>query len=70
MVVDSLPETVFRAKGLVDFADPEETMLFQYVCGRYELSGFPARGAAERFLTLIGRDEAPDIRALAEALNG
>ncbi len=69
-VVDSLPETVFRAKGLVDFADPEETMLFQYVCGRYELSGFPARGAAERFLTLIGRDEAPDIRALAEALNG
>jgi G3E family GTPase len=69
-VVESLPETVFRAKGLVDFADPGETMLFQYVCGRYELSGFPARGTGERFLTLIGRDEAPDIRALEEALYG
>ncbi len=69
-VVDSLPETVFRAKGLVDFTDPGETMLFQYVCGRYELSGFPAGGPGERFLTLIGRDEAPDVRELTEALNG
>jgi len=45
-------------------------MLFQYVCGRYELSGFPARGTAERFLTLIGRDEAPDALALAKTLYG
>jgi len=57
--VASLPPSVFRAKGLVDFTDSGETMLFQYVCGRFELSVFPKRGVRERFLTLIGRGSDP-----------
>ena len=62
--VASLPETVFRVKGLVDFTDSDETMLFQYVCGRFELSVFPSRGIDGRFLTFIGRGDEPDARAL------
>jgi G3E family GTPase len=68
--VESLPASVFRAKGLVDFGDSGETMLFQYVCGRYELSEFPKRGAAERFLTFIGKEDVPSAEELMKALYG
>ncbi|MBE0568296.1 MAG: GTP-binding protein [Deltaproteobacteria bacterium] len=67
--VASLPETVFRVKGLVDFTDSGGTMLFQYVCGRFELSVFPKRGVEQRFLTFIGRGNEPDARELLEALS-
>ena len=67
--VASLPETVFRVKGLVDFTDSDETALFQYVCGRFELSVFPNRGIDGRFLTFIGMGSVPDARALLEALS-
>ena len=66
--VASLPQSVFRAKGLIDFTDSHETMLFQYVCGRFELSVFPKRGVRERFLTLIGRGSDPCIPDMLEAL--
>jgi G3E family GTPase len=61
--VESLPQSVFRAKGLVDFTGSDETMLFQYVCGRFELSVFPKRGVRERFVTFIGCGGAgiPDV---------
>jgi G3E family GTPase len=52
--VQSLPPTVFRAKGLIDFTGGD-------VCGRYELSLFPRRGVRERFVTFIGREVGPDF---------
>ncbi len=67
--VASLPESVFRVKGLIDFVGSDRTMLFQYVCGRFELSVFPVHGAADRFLTFIGRGNEPDARDLLEALS-
>jgi G3E family GTPase len=67
--VASLPPSVFRAKGLIDFTDSVETMLFQYVCGRSELSVFPKRDVRERFLTLIGRGSEPCIPEVLEAFS-
>jgi len=67
--VGSLPSSVFRAKGLIEFADTEETMLFQYVCGRFELSVFPKQGVRDRFLTFIGRGNEACIQGVLEALS-
>ncbi len=53
--VESLPRSIFRAKGIIEIADPHQTMLFQYVAGRYELSAFPQARTSDRFLTLIGK---------------
>jgi G3E family GTPase len=53
--VAALPPSIFRVKGLIDFTDSEQTLLFQYVAGRYELSVFPHPGVSERFLTVIGQ---------------
>ena len=66
--VGSLPSSVFRAKGLLDFADFDETMLFQYVCGRFELSVFPKQGVRDRFLTFIGKGDAACIQGMLETL--
>jgi G3E family GTPase len=55
--VAALPPSIFRVKGLIDFTDSEQTLLFQYVAGRYELSVFPHPGVSERFLTVIGQGE-------------
>jgi G3E family GTPase len=67
--VGSMPASVFRAKGLIDFADGGETMLFQYVCGRFELSVFPKHGVRERFLTFIGMGNEPSVPDLLKALS-
>jgi G3E family GTPase len=48
--VESMPETVYRAKGFVRFADG--TALFNYVAGRAELEEFPADKTE---LVFIGR---------------
>lgn len=53
--VAALPSSVFRVKGLVDFTDCADPMLFQYVAGRFELSILPRRNETERFLTVIGQ---------------
>ena len=53
--VESIPRSIFRAKGIIEIADPPLTMLFQYVAGRYELSALPHARTRDRFLTLIGR---------------
>ena len=65
---ESLPHSIFRAKGIIELADPPQTMLFQYVAGRYELSALPQVPTSDRFLTLIGK--ADDIAGfdLAEQL--
>jgi G3E family GTPase len=58
--VDSLPATVFRVKGIIEFTDSPGPMLFQYVAGRYELSLFPQPAVADRFLTVIAQGHGPD----------
>jgi len=58
--VDSLPATVFRVKGIVEFTDSPGPMLFQYVAGRFELSLFPQPAVTDRFLTIIAQEDGPD----------
>jgi G3E family GTPase len=54
---ESLPRSIFRAKGIIEIAEPPQTMLFQYVAGRYELSALPQTPTSDRFLTLIGKSD-------------
>ncbi|MFZ0131041.1 MAG: GTP-binding protein [Desulfobacterales bacterium] len=68
-VVRSLPPSVFRAKGLLDFEGSDETMLFQCVCGRFDLSVFPKQGIRDRFLTFIGSGDEPNFQHLIEAMS-
>jgi len=64
--VDRLPASVFRAKGIIEFTDSPQALLFQYVGGRYEISLFPEQSEQERFLTLIGKGGDP--RSAADAI--
>ena len=60
--VESLPPTVFRVKGIIEFTDSPQPMLFQYVAGRFELSfALPARNHRSRSLTVIAQGECPDL---------
>ena len=54
--IESLPPSVFRMKGVVDFDDTQKATLIQYVAGRYELSEFKNPNLPDRFLVLIGKD--------------
>jgi G3E family GTPase len=53
--VGSLPPTVFRVKGILEFSGSPQPILFQYVAGRFELSLFPQPAVTDRFLTVIAR---------------
>ncbi len=66
--VNALPASIFRAKGIVDLFDPPQTVLFQYVAGRYVLSPLPNSRVPERFLTIIGQIDAPETVQRVEAL--
>jgi G3E family GTPase len=55
--VESIPPSIFRAKGIIETSNPPQTMLFQYVAGRYELSALPQTHTSDRFLTLIGKSD-------------
>jgi len=59
--IESLPPTVFRMKGIIEFSDSPQPMLFQYVAGRYELSEFPRPEIIDRFLTVITQGKAGNI---------
>ena len=59
--VESLPHTVFRIKGIIEFSDSPQPMLFQYVAGRFELSLFPQPTVTDRFLTFITQGEGGDL---------
>jgi G3E family GTPase len=60
--VGSLPPTVFRVKGILEFSDSPHPMLFQYVAGRFELSLFSRPAVTDRFLTVIARGgDAPEV---------
>lgn len=66
--VDALPTSIFRMKGLLDLSDPPQTVLFQYVAGRYDLSIFPYPTMKERFLTVIGTGDNSKALLTIEAL--
>jgi len=55
--VRSLPSSIFRVKGIIELSDPQESMLFQYVAGRYDISAFTDVRMRDRFLTFIGKTE-------------
>jgi G3E family GTPase len=63
--VATLPPSIFRAKGILDFLDSPQPMLFQYVGGRHELSIFPQTPTEDRFLTIIGKGDDPERGAFA-----
>jgi G3E family GTPase len=59
--IESLPPAVFRVKGIIEFTDSSQPMLFQYVAGRFELSLFPQPAVTDRFLTIVAQGESPDL---------
>ena len=61
-MIDSLPEEVFRLKGIVHMVDSGEAEVIQYVSGRYEISSLGGPFDDESFLVAIGRDM--DLSAL------
>ncbi len=60
-VVESLPPAIFRMKGIIEFSDTPQPILFQYVAGRFELSVFPRPEIVDRFLIVIAQGEAPGL---------
>lgn len=63
--VGRLPASVFRAKGVIEFTDSPQALLFQYVGGRYEISLFPEQSDPDRFVVLIGKGGDPQSAAAA-----
>jgi G3E family GTPase len=59
--IESLPSKVFRIKGIIEFSNSPQPMLFQYVAGRFELSLFPQPAVTDRFLTFITQGEELDL---------
>ncbi|TIH15937.1 GTP-binding protein [Marinifilum sp. JC120] len=55
-LMDTLPENVFRLKGIVKIAENNDPLVVQYVCGRYEFSSLGGEFNDESFLVAIGRD--------------
>lgn len=55
-VLDELPDTVFRVKGIVRLQDSAQPEVVQYVCGRHELSPLGDDFDQTGFLVAIGRD--------------
>ena len=55
-VIEALPQTIFRIKGVVDFVDSKTPLLFQYVGGRFEFSEFNNPKMTDRFIIIIGQD--------------
>jgi G3E family GTPase len=80
-VLDRLPKSVLRAKGIVRFAGRDWQGLFNFTCGRHELAWVKLPNVVESQAVFIGRDierhadairralaacERPDAAALAE----
>jgi hypothetical protein len=53
--INSVPPSIFRVNGIIDLSDPQQTMLLQYVAGRYDLSDFPNPPTRDRFMTPSGK---------------
>lgn len=55
-LLERLPPDVLRAKGIVRFAGRDWHCLFNYTCGRHELSWLKLEGGAESQAVFIGRN--------------
>jgi cobalamin biosynthesis protein CobW len=69
-VLDRLPKSVLRAKGVVRFAGRDWQGLFNYTCGRHELAWVKLPNVEETQAVFIGRDidkHAEQIRAALAA---
>jgi cobalamin biosynthesis protein CobW len=69
-VLDRLPKSVLRAKGIVRFAGRDWQGLFNFTCGRHELTWVKLPNVVESQAVFIGRDvarQAPAIRAALAA---
>jgi len=56
-----LPNTVYRAKGIIQFDEDREPLLLQYVSGHYELSIFPEKKVESNLLVFIGHGFEKDV---------
>jgi G3E family GTPase len=69
-VLDRLPSSLLRAKGIVRFAGRDWQGLFNFTCGRHELAWVKLPHVAETQAVFIGREldrHAPRIRAALAA---
>jgi G3E family GTPase len=69
-VLDRLPRSVLRAKGIVRFAGRDWQGLFNFTCGRHELAWVKLPNVSESQAVFIGRElarHADDIRAALAA---
>ena len=55
-MIEALPSSIFRIKGVVDFIGSGGPLLFQSVGGRSEFSQFTNPKMTDRFLVLIGQN--------------
>ncbi|MDD4729201.1 MAG: GTP-binding protein, partial [Dysgonamonadaceae bacterium] len=56
--VKNLPPAIFRVKGILNFTDDTEPVVFQYVNGTFDLNSDSSNEAdSERFLILIGDND-------------
>lgn len=60
--LSTLPPSVFRIKGIIDFRREDGPSLLQYVAGRCEITPFTHPSFDERFLIVIGRDVEEIVR--------
>jgi hypothetical protein len=69
-VLDRLPRSVLRAKGIARFAGRDWQGLFNFTCGRHELAWVKLPAVEETQAVFIGRDierHSADIRAALAA---
>jgi len=67
-VLDRLPRSVLRAKGIVRFAGRDWQGLFNFTCGRHELAWVKLPNVAESQAVFIGRDIERHAGAIRSAL--
>ena len=56
--MENLPESIFRAKGVVDIEGQSDPCVLQYVNGKCSLEGMTQNIPKERFIVFIGKSEA------------
>ncbi len=67
-VLDRLPRSVLRAKGIVRFAGRDWQGLFNFTCGRHEVAWVKLPNVAESQAVFIGRDIERHADAIRSAL--
>lgn len=67
-VLDCLPSSVYRMKGVIRIYGLDETQLFQFVFGRYEFSSFSDPGIQPNTIVVIGEGlQGEELKSLFES---